>query len=241
MVFPRVKSRTSTPAGSRYVGSAALVIFVMGGLGAGVAGAQQLWSVENAGTRSASSSASTGGLARVASAVRSEAEVRAAPIRARFDYLRLGAGYLELPLPDGVVMKAENAVFEDRGDGNVMWTGEVPGAGYESVLFTVQDGHLVGWFGEPGGPKYLVHAGPDGRGSLTVETGPVGDWCGVEAGPEGALRGSRRRWRRTTPWPRPPGRALTGSTSCCSTRAARSRTGACAEGSPSGSGNSPTT
>lgn len=58
-----------------------------------------------------------------------------------------------------------------------------PGAGYESVLFTVQDGHLVGWFGEPGGPKYVVYAGPDGRGSLSVEPGPVGDWCGVEAGP----------------------------------------------------------
>ena len=54
-------------------------------------------------------------------------------------------------------MEAENAVFEDRGNGNLLWTGEVSGTGYESVLFTLQDGHLVGWFGEPGGPKYLVH------------------------------------------------------------------------------------
>ena len=74
-------------------------------------------------------------------------------------------------------------MFEDRGGGNLMWTGEVPGAGYESVLFTVQDEHLVGWFGEPGGPKYVVYAGPDGRGSLAVEAGPTGDWCGVDAGP----------------------------------------------------------
>ena len=93
-------------------------------------------------------------------------------------------GYLELPLPDGSLVEAENAVFEDRGDGNLMWTGEVPGAGYESVLLTVQDGHPVGWFGEPGGPKYVVYAGPNGSGSLAVETGPTGDWCGVGAGPD---------------------------------------------------------
>ncbi len=55
----------------------------------------------------------------------------------------------------------------------------MPGAGYESVLFTLQDGHLIGWFGEPGGPKYVLHAGPDGEGTLSVEVGPTGDWCGV--------------------------------------------------------------
>ncbi len=110
-----------------------------------------------------------------------------AEIVVEFDYLRQGMGYLELPLWDGSVIAAENAVFEDRGGGNLMWTGEVPGAGYESVLLTVQDGHLVGWFGEPGGPKHVVHAGPDGRGTLAVETGPTGDWCGVEAAPEASL------------------------------------------------------
>ena len=107
-----------------------------------------------------------------------------AEVQVTYDYLRLGFGFLELPLPDGSTIEAENAVFKDRGDGNLMWTGEVPGAGYESVLFTVQDGHLVGWFGEPGGPKYVVHAGPDGRGSVAEEAEPAGDWCGVGAGPE---------------------------------------------------------
>ena len=115
----------------------------------------------------------------------------AAEIVVTYDYLRLGMGFLELPLPDGSVIEAENAVFEDRGGGNLMWTGEVPGAGYESVLFTVQDGHLVGWFGEPGGPKYVVYAGPDGIGSLSREVGPTGDWCGVGAGPgRDLVRGS---------------------------------------------------
>ena len=111
----------------------------------------------------------------------------AAAVQVAYDYLRFGMGYLELPLPDGSMIEAENAVFEDRGNGNFLWTGEVPGAGYESVLLTIQDGHLVGWFGEPGGPKYTVHAGPDGRGTLAVEVGPIGDWCGVKRGPARAL------------------------------------------------------
>ena len=117
-----------------------------------------------------------------------------AEVQVTYDYLRLGFGFLELPLPDGSTIEAENAVFEDRGDGNLMWTGEVPGAGYESVLFTVQDGHLVGWFGEPGGPKYVVHAGPDGRGSVTEEAGPAGDWCGVGGGPEALPGSAGERW-----------------------------------------------
>ncbi|MDE2850368.1 MAG: hypothetical protein OYL92_17450 [Acidobacteriota bacterium] len=109
-------------------------------------------------------------------------------------------GYLELPLANGAVIAAENAVFEDRGNGNLMWTGEVPGAGYESVLFTVQDGHLVGWFGVPGGPKHTVHAGPDGRGSFSIETGPVGDWCRAEAGPRGdEVRGAAATAHRLEP------------------------------------------
>ena len=108
-----------------------------------------------------------------------------AEVQVTYDYLRLGFGFLELPLPDGSVIEVENAVFKDRGGGNLMWTGEVPGAGYESVLFTVQDGHLVGWFGEPGEPKYVVHAGPDGRGSVAEEAGPAGDWCGVLHEPAG--------------------------------------------------------
>ena len=114
-----------------------------------------------------------------------------ADVQVTYDYLRLGFGFLELPLPDGSTIEAENAVFEDRGDGNLMWTGEVLGAGYESVLFTVQDGHLVGWFGEPGDSKYVVHAGPDGYGSLAVEVEPSGDWCGVRepAGRTRAMRG----------------------------------------------------
>ena len=170
---------------------------------AGGARAQQLWSVGEV-SRAPGGPAVVMGGARVgpgpAGPLGLPAPAEAAEIRVTFDYLRLGMGYLELPLFDGSTIEAENAVFEDRGDGNLMWTGEVPGAGYESVLFTVQDGHLVGWFGEPGGRKYVVYAGPDGRGSLSVETGPVGDWCGVEEalgpGPAAAAAAAADRPRR---------------------------------------------
>ena len=145
------------------------------------AAAQQLWNIEEVAAQPVPPILMDGVAVSAAAAGAPTAE--AATVQVTFDYLRLGMGYLELPLPDGSMIAAENAVFEDRGDGNVMWTGEVPGAGYESVVLTVQDGHLVGWFGEPGGPKYTVHAGPNGRGTLAVEVGPSGDWCGAGKGP----------------------------------------------------------
>ncbi|MCY4629665.1 MAG: hypothetical protein OXE75_02055, partial [bacterium] len=142
--------------------------------------AQQLWNIEEVAAQPGPPILMDGVAVSAAAAGAPTAE--AATVQVAFDYLRLGMGYLEFPLPDGSMIAAENAVFEDRGDGNLMWTGEVPGAGYESVVLTVQDGHLVGWFGEPGGPKYVVYAGPDGRGSLAEEVGPTGDWCGAGEG-----------------------------------------------------------
>ncbi len=149
---------------------------------AGVAEGQRLWSVDEVTVRPRPPVEAVGVLPFAATDGFGPLAAEAARIQVTFDYLRLGFGHLELPLADGTVIEAGNAVFEDRGDGNFLWTGEVPGAGYESVLFTVQDEHLVGWFGEPGGPKYTVHAGPDGRGTLAVEQGPTGNWCGVMDG-----------------------------------------------------------
>ncbi len=146
-----------------------------------MAGAQQLWNIEEVAAQPGPPILMDG--VAVSAAVARAPTAEAATVQVVFDYLRLGMGYLEFPLPDGSMIAAENAVFEDRGSGNLMWTGKVPGAGYESVVLTVQDGHLVGWFGEPGGPKYVVYAGPDGRGSLAVEVGPTGDWCGAGEGP----------------------------------------------------------
>ena len=160
-------------------GAVGCLVIGMVALGGESASAQRLWSIGDVGSGVAASAVTVDGL--------NPPSVEVAEITVEFDYLRVGMGYLELPLADGSMVEAENAVFEDRGGGNLMWSGEVPGAGYESVLFTVQDGHLVGWFGEPGGPKYVVHAGADGRGTLAVEAGPTGDWCGVTGGPADPL------------------------------------------------------
>ena len=198
---PRDSGGTAKPHGRTRILAAFLLA---SGWFAGAANAQRLWSVGEVEERPLPpievgvvvvASPATAGVAGPLTA-------ETAAVQVEFDYLRLGMGYLELPLLDGSVIEAENAVFEDRGGGNFLWTGEVPGAGYESVLFTVQDGHLVGWFGEPGGPKYTVHAGPDGRGTLSVETGPTGDWCGVEAEPRDELelvRGAARAPDRPVP------------------------------------------
>ena len=159
-------SRTAAPVLTRAgLGLAAALALAL------PASAQRLWSVEEVTTRPLPP-IEVGGVAAVpqASGLAGPLTAEAAAVQVEFDYLRLGMGYLELPLMDGSVIEAENAVFEDRGDGNLMWTGEVPGAGYESVVFTVQDGHLVGWFGEPGGPKYSVYAGP-GRPRVAVRRG----------------------------------------------------------------------
>ncbi|MCE2558266.1 MAG: fibronectin type III domain-containing protein [Acidobacteria bacterium] len=82
------------------------------------------------------------------------------------DLVRSGPQRLELETPDSRVLAAERSVFEDRGDGNVMWSGSFPGAGFDSVVLTVQDGHLQGMFGEPGRAAYWIRAGLDGMGLM---------------------------------------------------------------------------
>lgn len=95
------------------------------------------------------------------------------------DLVRSGPQRLELQGVDGRILVAERSVFEDRGDGNVMWAGRFPGADYDSVVLTVQDGYLQGMFGEPGRAAHWIRSGLDGLGSLTQ---PVGggsvDFCG---------------------------------------------------------------
>ena len=91
------------------------------------------------------------------------------------DLVRSAPSRLELPTPDGRVLVAERSVFEDRGDGNVMWAGSFPGTGYESVVLTVEDGSFVGRFGEPRGVKFRISAAPDGRGRMVDTGGMPGD------------------------------------------------------------------
>ena len=102
--------------------------------------------------------------------------------------LRAAPARLEVPTPDGSVLSAVQSVFEDRGNGDLMWSGGQPGAGYDTVVLTVEGGRLVGRFGAAGGGAYQIHAERDGRGGMAPLGGPGPDgpapWCGVEAGAE---------------------------------------------------------
>ncbi|MCY3931152.1 MAG: fibronectin type III domain-containing protein [Acidobacteria bacterium] len=95
------------------------------------------------------------------------------------DLVRAGPQRLELQGTDSRILVAERSAFEDRGGGNVMWAGRFPGANYDSVVLTVQGGHLQGMFGEPGRAAHWIRSGRDGRGWLDqpAQRGPAG---GVE-------------------------------------------------------------
>ena len=95
-------------------------------------------------------------------------------IQVDLELLRAEPGRLELPTPDGRVLEAERSVFEDRGGGDLMWSGGLVGAGYDNVVLTVEGGRLVGWFGEPGGVRYRISARPDGAGQMASSFGVPG-------------------------------------------------------------------
>ena len=88
------------------------------------------------------------------------------------DLVRSAPDRLELLTPDGRILVAELSVFEDRGDGDVMWAGGFPEWGFESVVLSITDGRLVGRFGEPDGAKYRITTGPTGSG-LLVDTAQI--------------------------------------------------------------------
>ncbi len=109
-------------------------------------------------------------------------------VQVDLELLRVAPARLEVPTPDGSVLSAERSVFEDRGNGDLMWSGGQPGAGYDTVVLTVEGGRLVGRFGAAGGGAYQIHAERDGRGGMAPLGGPGPDgpvpWCGVDAGTE---------------------------------------------------------
>ena len=92
--------------------------------------------------------------------------------RVDLDLVRSAPDRLELPTPDGRILVAELSVFEDRGNGDVMWAGGFPDWGFESVVLSVTEGRLVGRFGEPDGAKYRITTGPTGSG-LLVDTAQI--------------------------------------------------------------------
>ena len=99
-------------------------------------------------------------------------------VQVDLELLRNGPDRLEAPTPDGSVLWAERSVFEDRGNGDLMWSGGDPDAGYDTVVLTVEGGRLVGRFAAPGGEAYQIHAESDGRGGMAPITGP-------QPGPDG--------------------------------------------------------
>ena len=111
-------------------------------------------------------------------------------VQVDLDLLRGAPARLEVPTPDGSVLSAEQSVFEDRGGGDLMWSGGQPEAGYDTVVLTVEGGRLVGRFGAAGGGVYQIHAERDGRGGMSPLVGQGVDgsepWCGVEEGAEDA-------------------------------------------------------
>ena len=104
--------------------------------------------------------------------------------------LRSAPFRLEAPTPEGGVMSAQRSVFEDRGNGDLMWSGGPPGAGYDTVVLTVEGGRFVGRFGSAGGAAYHIHAERDGRGGMAALGAPaIEDWCGADPGAEGEHEG----------------------------------------------------
>ena len=127
------------------------------------------------------------GVAEAASAGDPGPSIGPAPTAVQVDLelLRGAPARLEVPTPDGSVLSAVQSVFEDRGGGDLMWSGGQPGAGYDTVVLTVEGGRLVGRFGAAGGGAYQIHAERDGRGGMAPVVGPgLEEWCGVEAGAE---------------------------------------------------------
>ena len=99
------------------------------------------------------------------------------------DLVRSAPQRLEFEAPDGRVLAPEMRVFEDRGNGNAMWVGGYAELGYDSVVLTLQDGHLVGRFGLPEGGTYWIRSDGAGAGRLT-EGRPTGANCGGGIVPE---------------------------------------------------------
>ncbi len=108
----------------------------------------------------------------------SEMGPEAVSVEVDLDLIRSGPARLDLPLPDGRVLVAERSLFEDRGDGNALWTGRVPGADHDGVQLTLENGYLIAWLGGPGGSRYHLNARPDGSGRLSPAVRAGGAFCG---------------------------------------------------------------
>ncbi len=93
-------------------------------------------------------------------------------VRVDIELLRSAPPQLRLPTLDGGVLVADLTRFEDRGDGDLLWSGRLSHTDYDTVVLTVAGGGLVGHFDEPLGRKYHIAASADGTG-LIRDTRPL--------------------------------------------------------------------
>lgn len=93
-------------------------------------------------------------------------------VRIDLDLVRSGPARLDLTTPRGRTLEINRAEFEDRGEGNVLWTGRFADTDYENVQLTLHDGHLLGWYQSPGRDLWDVFARQDGLGRV-LKTSPL--------------------------------------------------------------------
>ncbi|MDE2976943.1 MAG: fibronectin type III domain-containing protein, partial [Acidobacteriota bacterium] len=101
------------------------------------------------------------------------------PVQVDVALLRAAPPRLELATPDGRLLTAALTHFEDRGGGDVLWSGRIVGAGYDTVLLAVRAGRVVGSYREPARPAYSLRSDASGLGVVTApSTGeaPVEDF-----------------------------------------------------------------
>lgn len=87
-------------------------------------------------------------------------------VRIDLDLVRSGPARLDLTTPAGRTLEVSRAEFEDRGGGNILWTGRFAGTDYENVQLTLHDGHLIGWYQSPGRDLWDVFSRQDGLGRV---------------------------------------------------------------------------
>jgi hypothetical protein len=100
------------------------------------------------------------------------------------ELLRSAPGELKLATPDGRELVATLTAFEDRGGGNLLWRGRVAESVFDGVVLTVEDGILVGRFGNWDDAYRVTHSAGGYRLS-EVDRRPAR--CAVEDAPLGSL------------------------------------------------------
>ena len=107
------------------------------------------------------------------------------PVEVDVALLRSAPSRLDLATPDGRLLRAALSHFEDRGDGDVLWSGRIVGASYDTVLLAVRGGRVTGTYGEPARPGYSLRSDASGLGAVTAPSTagvPIEDlltvpWC----------------------------------------------------------------